>query len=114
MRTRQKTRVATDTWRSLGCRTTPLEHWTKENQQLNPGQLGTTVNRDILFQSKYNISIEILHPNRNIDLNIDVPRSTSYGVYISQHIRFARVSSHVADFNARNKSLTSPTGLSVS
>ena len=26
--------------------------------------------------------------------------------YISQRIRFARVSSHVADFNARNKSLT--------
>ena len=36
----------------------------------------------------------------------DVPRSTSYGVYISQLIRFARVSCHVADFNARNKSLT--------
>ena len=36
----------------------------------------------------------------------DVPRSTSYGVYISQLIRFARVSSHVFDFNARNKSLT--------
>ena len=31
---------------------------------------------------------------------------TSYGVYISQLIRFARVSSHVVDFNARNKSLT--------
>ena len=29
----------------------------------------------------------------------DVPRSTSYGVYISQLIRFARVSSHVDDFN---------------
>ena len=28
------------------------------------------------------------------------------GVYISQLIRFARVSSHVVDFNARNKSLT--------
>ena len=36
-------------------------------------------------------------------LDGDVPRSTSYGVYISQLIRF---SSHVADFNARNKSLT--------
>ena len=31
---------------------------------------------------------------------------SSYGVYISQLIRFARVSSHVADVNARNKSLT--------
>ena len=28
-------------------------------------------------------------------LDGDVPRSTSYGVYISQLIRFARVSSHV-------------------
>ena len=39
-------------------------------------------------------------------LDGDVPHSTSYGVNISQLIRFARVSSHVADFNARNKSLT--------
>ena len=39
-------------------------------------------------------------------LDGDVPRTTSYGVYISQQIRFARVSSHMADFNARNKSLT--------
>ena len=39
-------------------------------------------------------------------LDGDVTRSTSYGVYISQLIRFARVSSHVADFSARNKSLT--------
>ena len=39
-------------------------------------------------------------------LDGDVPCSTSYGVYISQLIRFARVSSHVVDFNACNKSLT--------
>ena len=36
----------------------------------------------------------------------DVSRSTSYGVYISQLIRFARVSSHVDDFNTCNKGLT--------
>ena len=36
-------------------------------------------------------------------LDSDVPRSTSYGVYISQLIRFARVSSHVDEFNTRNK-----------
>ena len=50
-------------------------------------------------------------------LDGDILRSISYGVYISQPIRFARVSSYVADFNARNKSLncqTSPKGLSVS
>ena len=39
-------------------------------------------------------------------LDGDVPHSTSYGVYISQLIRFARVSSYMADFNAHNKSLT--------
>ena len=39
-------------------------------------------------------------------LDGDVPRLTSYGVYISQPIRFARVSSHVDDFNSRNKVLT--------
>ena len=36
----------------------------------------------------------------------DVPRSSSYGVYISQLIRFARASSYVTDFNTRNKLLT--------
>ena len=36
----------------------------------------------------------------------DVPRRPSYGVYISQLIRFARVCSHVDDFNTRNKLLT--------
>ena len=39
-------------------------------------------------------------------LDGDVPRSASYGVYISQLIRFARVSSHADDFNTRNKVLT--------
>ena len=39
-------------------------------------------------------------------LNGDVSRSTSYGVYISQLILFARASSYDADFNTRNKFLT--------
>ena len=39
-------------------------------------------------------------------LDGDVPRSTSYGVYLSQLIRFARVSSLVDDFKTRNKVLT--------
>ena len=39
-------------------------------------------------------------------LDGDVPRRASYGVYISQLIRFARVCNHVTDFNARNKCLT--------
>ena len=39
-------------------------------------------------------------------LDGDVPRSTSYGVYVSQLIRFARASSYVTDFNTLNKLLT--------
>ena len=39
-------------------------------------------------------------------LDGDVPRRPFYGVYISQLIRFARVCSHVDDFNTRNKCLT--------
>ena len=36
----------------------------------------------------------------------DVPRRISYGVYISQLIRFARASSNLSDFNCRNKAFT--------
>ena len=39
-------------------------------------------------------------------LDGDVPCSPSYGVYISQLIRFARVCSNVDDFNNRNLFLT--------
>ena len=60
------------------------------------------------------MSSKIYHKRDDFDFDIvnfpfldgDVPHSTSYGVYISQLIRFTRVSSHVAEFNARNKSLT--------
>ena len=34
------------------------------------------------------------------------PRTTSYSINISQITRFARVSNHLTDFNARNKGLT--------
>ena len=40
-------------------------------------------------------------------LDGDVPRSLSYGVYISKLINFARVCSNVDDFNNRNLFLTS-------
>ena len=42
-------------------------------------------------------------------LDVDVPRSTTYVVYISQLIRFARASSYVADFNTRKKIVNSET-----
>ena len=60
------------------------------------------------------VSIKICNKRNDFDFEIvnfpfldgDVPRSTSYGVYISQLIRFARASSCVADFNTHNKLLT--------
>ena len=47
----------------------------------------------------------ILTVNFFFFLDGDVPRSTSYGVYISQHIRFTRVSCqiNVTDFNESNE-----------
>ena len=57
------------------------------------------------------VSIKIHDKRDDFDFEIvnfpfldgDVPRSTSYGVYISQLIRFARASRKVADFNTRSK-----------
>ena len=56
------------------------------------------------------VSIELYDKRDDFDFEIvnfpfldgDVPRSTFNGVNISQLIRFARASSHVADFNTRN------------
>ena len=48
----------------------------------------------------------ILNGVKCVSTLFDVPRRASYGVYISQLIRFARVCNHVTDFNARNKCLT--------
>ena len=58
------------------------------------------------------VSTKIYDKRDNFDivnfpfLDGDVPRSTTYEVYISQLIRFARASSNVTDFNTRNKLLT--------
>ena len=62
----------------------------------------------ILFLPKYMINVTFLILKLSIShfLDGDIPCSTSDGVYISQLIRFARASSHVADFNTRNKLLT--------
>ena len=39
-------------------------------------------------------------------LEVSEQLTPSYGVYISKLIWFARISRHLADFNARNKTLT--------
>ena len=53
-----------------------------------------------------NVTTLILKLSISHFLDGDVPRSTSYGVYISQLIRFARAFSNLADFNTRNKLIT--------
>ena len=53
-----------------------------------------------------NVKILILKFANFPFLDCDVPRSTSFGVYIPQPIRFARASNHVADYNICNKLLT--------
>ena len=61
----------------------------------------------ILCLPKFMIKLTTLILNCQFPiLDGDVPRSTFYGVYISQLIRFARAFSDVTDFNTRNKLLT--------
>ena len=75
--------------------------------QIYPSELQLNTANDI-------VSTKIHDKRNDFDFEIvnfllldgDVPRSTSYGVYISQLIRFARASSYVTDFNTRNKLLT--------
>ena len=67
-----------------------------------------------LYLSKGTVSTKIYDKRDDFDFYIvnfpfldgDVPRRTSYGVYIFQLIRFARASSNLNDFNYRNKALT--------
>ena len=59
----------------------------------------------ILFQPKCMINMTVLILNCPFLID-DIPRSTSYGVYISQPITCARGSTYVAHFNTLNKLLT--------
>ena len=67
-----------------------------------------------LSTSNGTVSINLYDKRDDFDFDIvnfpfldgDVTRRTSYGVDISQLIRFARASSNVCDFNCRNKALT--------
>ena len=56
-----------------------------------------------IYDNRDDFNIEIVN---SLFLDEDVPRSPSYGVYISQLIRIARVCSNVDDFNNRNLFLT--------
>ena len=61
-----------------------------------------TISNDIVSTKIYNKRDDFDFEIVNFPfLDGAVPRSTSYGVYISQLIRFARASSYVADFNTQ-------------
>ena len=55
------------------------------------------------YDKRVDVGSDIVNFN---SLDGDVLRRPSYGVYISQLLRFARICSHVVDFNTRNKCLT--------
>ena len=69
--------------------------------------LHLSISNDIVYSKIYDrrdhFDFEIVN---FLFLDDDVPRSTSYGVYISQLIRFARASSYATDFDTRNNFLT--------
>ena len=84
--------------------------------ELQPSKANTSDIETAFLDSHSNdtVSTKIYDKRNDFDFEIvnfpfldgDVPRSTSYGVYISQLIRFARASSYVTDFITRNKLLT--------
>ena len=65
--------------------------------------LNLSITNGIVSSKIYDFNFEIVNFPF---LDGDVPRSPSYGVYISQLIRFAKVCSNVDDFNSRNLFLT--------
>ena len=69
--------------------------------------LNLSIHNDIFSTKIYDIRDDFNFDIVNFPfLDGDVPQRPSYGVYISHFIRFARASSHVTDFNNRNKFLT--------
>ena len=66
-----------------------------------------SISNDIVSTKIYDKRDDFDFKNVNFPfLDGDVPRSTSYGVYISQLINFAKAPSNVANFNTCNKLLT--------
>ena len=69
--------------------------------------LDLTIDNGLIFSKHYDKRDDFDFSIVNFPhLDGDVPCSPSYGVYISQLIRFCRACSFVDDFNIRNRSLT--------
>ena len=75
--------------------------------QLNKVDLNLSITNGIVSSKIYDKRDDFNFEIVNFPfLDGDVPRSPSYGVYISQLIRFARVCSNVDDFISKNLFLT--------
>ena len=60
-----------------------------------------------IHTSVYNIRDDVRFPIVNFPwLSGDVPQLPSYGIYISQLVRFARCCTSVLDFNSKNLQIT--------
>ena len=83
-----------------------IENVLKEEKEI---YLMGDINRNLLsnnVKKSWSYYMEPFGLTQLISEITSVPLSTSYGVYISQLIRFARASSYVADSNTLNKLLT--------
>ena len=69
-------------------------------QRLGPNPYFSTFVKNKIYDKRDDFDFDIVNFPF---LDGDVPRSASYGAYISQLIRFARVSSHVDDLYTRKK-----------
>ena len=86
--------------------------WTSINKANSSGAEAPFYDLNLSI-SNGTVSTKIYDKREEFDFDIfnfpflvgDVPRRTSYGVYISQLIRFARASSNVSDLNCRNKAI---------
>ena len=85
-------------------------------KQTNPNKSAPFLDLDLSISNGI-ISTKIYDKRDDFNFDIanyphldgDVPRATSYGVYISQLIRFARACSSVDDFHIRNRTITEKT-----
>ena len=83
--------------------TTPLNKANSSNTEAPFFGLNLSITNGIVSSKIYDKQDDFNFEIVNFPfLDGDVPRSPSYGVYISQRIRFARVCSNVDNFNNRN------------
>ena len=91
MRTRQKC-VATDTWRSLGCRTTPLEHWSRRKPTVDLQTELETTGDEVKTNTAERIRIaeSISSVKRDLDILSEQLASKTVGRTLAAELRAAK------------------------